>query len=73
MQIHRYGYGIRGFGRLSNYGLRFMVMVSDKAQYGCEVLRFSEKYGLAPILEVFNVKPHTLYHWRRQLRMEGVI
>jgi hypothetical protein len=25
---------------LSNYGLRFMVMVSDKAQYRYEVLRF---------------------------------
>ena len=32
MQIHRYGYGIRGFGRLSDYGLRFLAMVSEKAQ-----------------------------------------
>ena len=69
MQIHRYGYGIRGFGRLSNYGLRFMVMVSDKARYRYEVLRFWEKYGLAPTLEAFKVKRRTLYHWRRQLRM----
>ena len=71
MQIHRYGYGIRGFGRLSNYGLRFMVMVSDKAQYRYQVLRFWERYGLAPTLEAFKVKRRTLYHWRRQLRMEG--
>ena len=71
MQIHRYGYGIRGFGGLSNYGLRFMVMVSDKAQYRYEVLRFWEKYGLAPTLEAFKVKRRTLYHWRRQLRIDG--
>jgi transposase InsO family protein len=71
VQIHRYGYGIRGFGRLSNYGLRFMVMVSDKAQYRYQVLRFWERYGLAPTLEAFKVKRRTLYHWRRQLRMEG--
>ena len=37
MRIHRYGYGIRGFGHLSNYGLCFMVMVSEKAQYRYEV------------------------------------
>jgi hypothetical protein len=71
VQIHRYGYGIRGIGRLSNYGLRFMVMVSDKAQYRYGVLRFWEKYGLAPTLEAFKIKRRTLYHWRRQLRMEG--
>ena len=71
MQIHRYGYGIRGFGRFSDYGLRFLAMVSDKAQYRYEVLRFWEKYGLAPTLEAFKVKRRTLYHWRRQLRMEG--
>jgi hypothetical protein len=47
-----------------------MVMVSDKAQYRYEVLRFWEKYGLAPTLEAFKVKRRTLYHWRHQLRME---
>jgi transposase InsO family protein len=71
VQIQRYGYGIRGFGRLSNYGLRFMVMVSDKAQYRYEVLRFWERYGLAPTLEAFKVKRRTLYHWRGQLRIDG--
>ena len=48
-----------------------MVMVSDKARYRYEVLRFWEKYGLAPTLEAFKVKRRTLYHWRRQLSMEG--
>ena len=48
-----------------------MVMVSDKAQYRYGVLRFWEKYGLAPTLEAFKIKRRTLYHWRRQLRMEG--
>jgi hypothetical protein len=35
------------------------------------VLRFWEKYGLAPTLEAFKVKRRTLYHWRWQLRMGG--
>src|SRR4029453_1103299 len=46
-------------------------MVSDKARYRYEGLRFWEKYGLAPTLEAFTVKRRTLYHWRRQLRMQG--
>lgn len=67
MQIHRYGYGIRGFGRLSDYGLRFLVMVSDKAQYRYRALGFWEKYGLEATLEAFKVKRRTLYHWRKKL------
>jgi hypothetical protein len=39
--------------------------------YRYEVLRFWEKYGLAPTLEAFKVKRRTLYHWRHQLRMDG--
>ena len=68
MQIHRYGYGIRGFGGLSNYGLRFLAMVSDKAQYWYRVLQFWDKYGLQATIEAFKIKRRTLYHWRAQLR-----
>jgi len=71
VQIHRYGYGIRGFGRFSDYGLRFLAMVSEKAQYRYGVLRFWEKYGLAPTLEAFKIKRRTVYHWRAQLRTGG--
>jgi hypothetical protein len=48
-----------------------MVMVSDKAQYRYEVLRFWEKYGLAPTLEAFKLKRRTLYYWRGQVRIDG--
>jgi len=71
VQIHRYGWGIRGFGRLSAYGLRFLAMVSEKAQYRYRVLRFWEKHGLEPTVEAFEVNRRTLYHWRRQLREAG--
>jgi hypothetical protein len=71
VQIHRYGYGIRGFGRFSDYGLRFLAMVSEKAQYRYGVLRFWEKYGLAPTLAAFEIKRRTVYHWRAQLRTGG--
>ena len=71
MQIQRYGYGIRGFARLSDYGLRFLAMVSEKAQYRYGVLRFWEKYGLDATIEAFKIKRRTLYHWQRQLRTAG--
>ena len=68
MQIHRYGYGIGGFGRFSDYGLRFLVMVSEKAQDRYRALQFWEKYGLEATKEAFKVKRRTLYNWRKQLR-----
>ena len=67
MQIHRYGYGIKGFGRFSDYGLRFLAMVSDKAQQRYRALLFWEKYGLEATMEAFKVKRRTLYNWRKQL------
>jgi hypothetical protein len=66
VQIYRYGYGIGGFGRFSDYGLRFLVMVSEKAQDRHRALMFWDKYGLT--MEAFKVKLQTLYHWRKQLR-----
>lgn len=71
MQIHRQGYGIRGFGRLSDYGLRLLVMVGDKAQYQYRAVRFWEKYGLEATMEAFKIKRRTLYHWRSQLTDGG--
>ena len=71
VQIHRYGYGIRGFGRFSDYGLRFLVMVSDKAQDRYRALQFWEKYGLEATLEAFKIKQRTLYHWRNNLQKGG--
>ena len=68
MQIHRYGYGIRGFGRFSDYGLRFLAMVSEKAQDRYRALQFWERYGLEATIEAFKVKRRTLYNWRKQLR-----
>ena len=71
MQIHRYGYGIRGFGKLSDYGLRFLVMVSDKAQQRYRALQFWKKYGLPATMEAFKVKRRTLYHWKNKLTQGG--
>ena len=60
--------GIRGFGCLSDYGLRFLAMVSDTAQARYRALLFWDKYGLEATMEAFKVKRRTLYHWRKQLR-----
>ena len=68
MQIHRYGYGIRGFGRFSDYGLRFLVMVSERAQYRYRAVGFWERYGLEATMEAFGIKRRTLYDWRDELR-----
>jgi hypothetical protein len=68
VQIYRYGYGIRGFGHLSDYGLRFLAMVSEKAQDRYRALQFWEKYGLEATIEAFKVKRRTLYYWRTRLR-----
>jgi transposase-like protein len=57
-----------GFGRFSDYGLRFLVMVSEKAQDRYRALQFWEKYGLEATKEAFKVKRRTLYNWRKQLR-----
>ena len=46
MQIHRYRYGIREFSGFSDYGLRFLAMVSEKAQPRYRALLFWENYGL---------------------------
>ena len=52
------------FGRFSDYGLRFLAMVSEKAQDRYRGLLFWEKYGLEATID----KRRTLYHWREQLK-----
>ena len=60
--------GLEGFGGFSDYGLRFLAMVSEKAQHRYRRLQFWEKYGLEATIEAFKVKRRTLYNWRKQLR-----
>ena len=60
--MHRYGYRIRGFGRLSNYGLCFMVMVSEKAQYRYEVLCFWDERRTGSNTRVLQGKAAHAFH-----------
>jgi hypothetical protein len=63
--------GSEDFGRFSDYGLRFLVMVSDKAQDRYWALQFWNKYGLEATMEAFKIKRRTLYHWRNELQKGG--
>ena len=52
MQIQRYGYGIIGLAGSLFYGLRFLVMVGEKAPDRYRALQFWEK----------SLEAHGVYH-----------
>lgn len=71
MQIHRVSYGVRGFGRLADYALRWAHMLTTKAKHKAHVLSFWGKHGLQVTLDAFGVKKRTLYYWQAQLKKGG--
>src|SRR3989344_2803383 len=71
MQIHRISYGIRGFGRITSYAIRYTRMVTNKAKHKAQVLAFWTKHGLEATLDAFSVKKRTLYYWQAQLKKGG--
>lgn len=71
MQIHRISYGVRGFGHLADYALRWARMLTDKAKHKAKVLSFWDKHGLEATLDAFAVKKRTLFDWKRQLKQGG--
>lgn len=71
MQIIRLSYGVKGFVRITDYALRYVRMVSDKAKHKARVLAFWEKHGLEATTEAFAVKRRTLYWWRQQREKGG--
>lgn len=71
MQIHRFGYRLRGFLRLADYAIRWEDMVSEKAKHKARVLSFWAKHGIEATEEAFEVGRRTLYYWRGQLMKGG--
>lgn len=71
MQIQRIGYGIRGFGRITSYALRWAHMVTTKAKHKARVLAFWGKYGIKATVEAFKVSERTLYLWKQQQTKGG--
>jgi len=68
MQIHRVGYGVRGFWKLNDYAIRYVRMVTDTAKKRAVILRFWERYGLEATMEAFHVCRRTLYSWKAKQR-----
>ena len=64
MQIHRVGYGVRGFWKLNDYAIRYVRMVTDEAKKRAAILEFWERYGLEAAVEAFKLSRRTLYSWK---------
>lgn len=56
MQIIRLSYKVKGFVRITDYALRYVRMVSDKAKKKAQILIFWEKHGLSATIDAFGVK-----------------
>jgi transposase InsO family protein len=70
MQIHRVGYGVKGFRRWADYALRWGMIAPD-AKQRLAILTFWQRHGLAATIEAFKVSRRTLFLWRAKLRAEG--
>lgn len=68
MQIHYVGYGVRGFGRLADYAIRWQRMVTLQAKHRARVLIFWATYGLTATRAAFGVSRRTLYSWKARQR-----
>ena len=68
MQVHRVGYGVRGFGRITEYAIRSLRMVTTKAQHKARVLAFWAKHGTETTTEAFRVSKRSLFRWKGKLR-----
>jgi transposase InsO family protein len=68
MQIKRIGYGIRGFGRITSYAIRWTRMVTEQAKKRARIISFLEKHGVEAAQEAFSISTRTLFRWRAALR-----
>lgn len=68
MQIIRVGYGVKGFGRITDWAVRWGCMVTNKAKWKLEAIAFFQKHGLEAATEAFHVSRRTLFEWKRQLK-----
>lgn len=67
MQIHRVGYGVKGFWKITDYAIRFLRMVTNEAKQRAKILTFWKRYGLKATKEAFDVSRATLFEWKKRL------
>ncbi len=69
MQIRRMGYRIRGFGRITDYAVRYLNRMATKAaERRAEALAFWNKYGLEATKEAFKASERSLYGWKAMFK-----
>ena len=74
MQIKFIGSGVRGFGRITDYAIRWSRMVTKEAQRRARILIFWKKYGITATKEAFHVGRSTLFDWQaKQKKGQGRI
>lgn len=66
MQIHRIGYRVRGFWKITDYAVRLLRMVTESAKRRAKILAFWQKHGEQATLDAFSVCRRTLYDWKRK-------
>ena len=71
MRIQRISYGIRGFQRITDYGIRWLRMVTEEAKQRARILAFWKKHGLEAAREAFGVSRSTLYAWQKARQENG--
>jgi transposase InsO family protein len=70
MQYQHIGYGIKGFYRIANLGLKVSQM-SESAKKRGEIVAFWRKHGLLATMDAFKVSRRTLYGWKKRLKAGG--
>ena len=70
MRIGYIGVGLRGFGRITDYAIRYLRMVTEQAKQRAKILNFWSRHGLCATLEAFKVSRATLFAWKK-LRKDG--
>ncbi len=71
MQVQRLSYGIKGFVRITDYAIRWLRMVTEKAKQKAKILSFWQAHGLKATIDAFGVKRRTLFGWKQQQRLSG--
>ena len=72
MQIHRVGYGIRGFCRVAHLGLT-SGMKHPTTEKRERILSFWRKHGIPATCEAFAVSRRTLFRWQAKQTSTGSV
>jgi hypothetical protein len=68
MQYQHIGHKIKGFYKLAKYSMRYLVMISKKAEQKFKIIKFCKKYGLEATMEAYGISRRTIFYWISQLK-----